>query len=97
MKKRNKYNKAMKKIQFKVLSLIKMRKILFLTCFLAGMLVACDSDDEVIMIQPIDLTDSPVEVFFNSELLESEKFFFNNPFSPGGDDNIVYAINSVTV
>ena len=91
-----------------------MRKMLFLTCILAGLFVACSNDevdgyteeaanssDSVSvnpgevgeLIQPINMTGSPIEDFFNSEFTYSAKAFFFNGDYPICD-NFVYVINS---
>ena len=91
-----------------------MRNMLFLTCILAGLFVACSNDevdgypeeaanssDSVSvnpgevgeLIQPINMTGSPIEDFFNSEFTYSAKAFFFNGDYPICD-NFVYVINS---
>ena len=81
-----------------------MRKVLFLTCIIAGILVGCSSDDSIIL--PINVTDGPIAVFFNAELPElnkssdfyrNSKSFFYDPDSYGGtaiEENRVCIINS---
>ncbi len=47
-----------------------------LACVITVMLCACSSDEDENVIQPIDVTDSPVAAFFNAELRESRGAFF---------------------
>ena len=82
-----------------------MRKVLFLTCILAGMFVSCSSGDDNI-IQPTNVADGPIAGFFNAELPELNKSsdyyrvsksFFYDPDSYGGtviEENRACIINS---
>lgn len=88
--------------------------MLFLTCILTGLFVACSNDEvdgnpeEVTnssdsvsvnsgeiekLIQPIDVTGSPIEDFFNVELRNTAMAFFFDGDRPICD-NFVYVVNS---
>jgi hypothetical protein len=70
-----------------------MRKILFLTCFLAGMLVACDSADEQITVK-YQLQNEKGEECYNFQ--EGDNIIFRLELRNDGDEDVRFHPQSLS-
>ncbi len=70
-----------------------MRIILFLTCFLAGMLVACDSDDEQITVK-YQLQNEKGEECYNFQ--EGDNIIFRLELRNDGDEDVRFHPQSLS-